>query len=174
MPKRYHTALVILHWLLALMILAMLIGGTFNMANVPNSDPEKLGTLRVHMTLGVSVGVLMLLRLILRLRTRHPPAATSGIAMADRLAKPAHWVLYALVFAMVGSGVALSVVSGLPDAVFGDAPLPESFADYAPRAAHGLFATLLIAFIALHVLAALYHIVVRRDGLLARMGFGAR
>lgn len=174
MPTRYHPALVVLHWLLALMLLVMLAGGTFNMAGVPNSDPAKLATLRIHMILGGSVGLLMLVRLVVRLRTAHPEPARTGHALADRLAPLAHWVLYALVLGMVGSGIALSVTSGLPDAVFGAGTLPESFHAFAPRAAHGLIATLLMLVIALHVLAALYHQILRKDGLMARMGFGRR
>ncbi|MGB7541526.1 MAG: cytochrome b/b6 domain-containing protein, partial [Burkholderiales bacterium] len=45
---------------------------------------------------------------------------------------------------------------------------------YPTRVAHGAIATLLAAFIALHVLAAFYHQFVRKDSLLQRMLFGHR
>ena len=68
----------------------------------------------------------------------------------------------------------IALATGLPDIVFrgSGAPLPETFAGIAPRTVHGIVAKLLIALIALHVAAALYHHFVRRDGLLRRMTFG--
>ena len=76
---------------------------------------------------------------------------------------------------MAGSGIAMSVLAGLPQIVFGGVgTLPVDFNALPPRAVHGIVAKLLMLTIALHVAAALYHQFVRRDGLLARMGFGPR
>ena len=174
MPTRYHPVLVILHWLLAFLIIGALIGGSVMLDDVPNSDPAKLGSLRIHMILGLVIGVLMIVRLVTRLRTAHPPEARIGFALADALAPWAHRLLYVLAFAMVGSGMALSIASGLPDAVFGTAALPESFDAFAPRAVHGIVASLLMALIVLHILAALFHQAVKGDGLLSRMGLGKK
>jgi Cytochrome B561 len=174
MPARYHPALVTLHWLVAVLVLMALAAGTLVFSDMANDDPAKVTALRIHAIMGVSIGVLLLIRLVVRLRTSHPAPATTGIALADRLAPLAHWALYALVLLMVASGLGLSVVSGLGNALFGDAAMPADFHAYAPRAAHGLFASLLMLVIALHLAAALYHTLVRRDGLLRRMWFGAR
>jgi cytochrome b561 len=46
--------------------------------------------------------------------------------------------------------------------------------DFPPSIAHTLLAELLVLFVALHVLAALYHQFVKRDGLLGRISFGHR
>ena len=174
MPTRYHPALVALHWLIALLVLLALAAGTLVLADTPNTDPAKIDGLRVHAIMGVAVGALMLIRLAIRLLTRDPAPATTGIAFADRLAPLAHAALYALVLGMVGSGIAMAVQSGLGDALFGTGALPDSFHSFAVRGVHGLLATLLILTIALHALAAIYHVGVRRDGLLRRMWFGAR
>jgi len=48
-------------------------------------------------------------------------------------------------------------------------PLPPSFLVYPTFAAHGVIAALLVGLIVLHLLAALYHQFVRKDGLLRRM-----
>jgi cytochrome b561 len=53
-------------------------------------------------------------------------------------------------------------------------PLPLSFEAYPSFAAHGYLAALLAAFIALHVVAALFHQFVRKDHLFRRMLFGKR
>jgi cytochrome b561 len=53
-------------------------------------------------------------------------------------------------------------------------PLPPSFEVYPSFVAHGYFALLLAGFIILHVVAALYHQFVRKDGLFRWMWFGRR
>ena len=53
--------------------------------------------------------------------------------------------------------------------VFGSGVLPSDFKAYTPRTVHGLVAKLAMGLVALHVVAALYHQFVLRDGLLGRM-----
>ena len=174
-PARYHTALVALHWLLALLLIVALSMGTFALKTVPNSSPDKIDALRGHMIAGGLILLLTLVRLAVRLKTAHPAPASTGNALLDRLAPATHWALYGLVLLMAGSGVAMSVLAGLPGIVFGGVgSLPVNFDALPPRAVHGIVAKLLMLFIAMHIAAALYHQFVRRDGLLARMGFGRR
>lgn len=174
--SRYHGVLVALHWLLGLMIIVGLVMGILVVEQTPNADPAKVDILRNHMVNGMLIGVLMVLRLIVRVRTAHPPHATTGMAWADAIAPWTHWALYLLAFVMVASGFAMSFMAGLPGIVFegnGQA-LPESFDVYWPRAVHGIAAKLLIALVVLHVVAALYHQFVKGDGLFRRMWFGRR
>jgi cytochrome b561 len=77
-----------------------------------------------------------------------------------------------LLLLLAFSGVMLAVQSGAFAAVFAGGALPEDFRQFMPRKVHGLAARALMALVALHVLAALWHHVVLRDGLLARMGLG--
>lgn len=169
-PVRYHPVLVVLHWLLALMLIVALAMGTLVLEPLPNTSPDKIGALRGHMIAGGLIGLLMLARGVVRLVTARPPALPTGLAWADRLSAPVHALLYVLVFAMVGSGIAMSLATGLPQVVFfGQGTLPATFDGLTPRMVHGLVAKLLMLLIALHVGAALYHALVRRDGLMARM-----
>jgi cytochrome b561 len=173
--RRYHSALVVLHWLVALLVVVGLGVGTFALSALPNSSPDKIGALQGHMIAGGAVGLLTLLRLVVRRVTAHPPPAPTGFALADRLAPLAHGGLYLAVLAMAASGIAMSIGAGLPAIVFGgQGTLPPHFSHLAARAIHGIVAKLLMALIALHVAAAAYHQWVRRDGLLSRMGFGPR
>lgn len=173
--RRYHTALVTLHWLLAAGLIFALGLGTFALDPLPNSSPDKIGALKGHMIVGVTILLLMLARLVVRLKTAHPVAASTGNALLDKLAPLAHWALYLLVFIMAASGISTALLAGLPEIVFGGVgTLPADFKGLLPRAAHGIVAKLLMLTIALHVMAALYHQFVRRDGLLARMGYGSR
>lgn len=173
---RYHPVLVILHWLLAAMIIGGLVVGGFVLAETPNSDPGKIFALRMHMGAGAAILVLMLVRLVTRFASTTPPHATTGNALLDRLGVWTHWALYGLVFLVIASGIGTSQLAGLPEIVFfgSGAPLPDSFDDLAPRAAHGILTKLLAGLIALHIAAALYHQFAKRDGLFSRMWFGAR
>ncbi|MCA0174962.1 MAG: cytochrome b/b6 domain-containing protein [Proteobacteria bacterium] len=172
---RYHLVLVTLHWLLAVLICIALGMGMFSLSATPNSSPAKVDALKGHMVAGITILLLMTVRLVVRAVTAHPPPAQTGMAWADRLGPLAHGALYLGVFAMAGSGIAMAVGAGLPQIVFqGVGQLPADFHHLPARAVHGLVASLLVLLIVLHVAAALYHQWVRRDHLLARMGFGPR
>jgi cytochrome b561 len=173
--SRYHPALVALHWLLAVLIVGALALGALVMAKIPNSDPAKIEALRAHMTGGVLILALMMVRLALRARTAHPAPASAGHPLLDRLAWGSHRLFYLLVLGMAASGSATALEAGLPEVVFaGRGALPADFWVFAPRAVHYAVSRALMLLIALHVAGALYHTVVRRDGLVRRMGFGRR
>lgn len=173
MPSRYHPFLVALHWAIAFCLIGLLIAGSILLAPVANDDPAKLMSFRMHMALGGITLLLLVARIIVRLITRTPPRLPTGNALMDRAAPLTHGLLYILPLAMIISGIVFARASNLPDAVFGAGPMPDSFAHPA-RAVHGIASTLLIALIALHIAAALWHQFVRRDGIMARMWFGAR
>lgn len=173
--KRYHPALVALHWLLALLIIAALALGALVMANIPNSDPHKLEALRSHMSGGTLILILMLARLFVRRGTAHPAPATAGHPLLDRVAWLSHRLFYIAVFGMAGSGLVMALQTRLPWVVFlHEGTLPADFWAFPVRFVHYGFSRLLIALIALHVTGALYHALVLRDGLLKRMFFGRR
>ncbi len=173
---RYPKNMVLLHWLLAFMILGALFGGTVLLEPKANTDPGKLVSLRLHVSLATAILVLMLIRVAVRLRSRTPPAADIGHPVLNRAAPWVHFGLYLLTFAMLGTGIATAIASGLPGILLGpsDAPLPESFDIFTARLAHGIFAKLLILLIAAHIAAALWHQFIRKDALLARMSFGGK
>ena len=168
---RYARPLVILHWVIALFVILALIAGNVLLEAVPNDDPHKVGGLRNHMSLGIVILVLMAVRLIVRIRSTDPDHADAGHPLLNLAAKGVHLALYLLVFAMCLSGIALSGMAGLPGIVFGGSgeALPDSFAEFAPRAAHGIISLLLGLAILAHVAGALYHQLILKDGLMGRM-----
>jgi cytochrome b561 len=72
------------------------------------------------------------------------------------------------------SGMLLVLQSGALDAAFFGGVLPEDFKAFIPRKVHGLLSRVAMGLIALHVLAAVYHQFIIKDGLLSRMGLGSR
>ena len=174
--QRYHPILVGLHWLMAFIIIMSLIFGGFVLTNIPADSPEKLQMMGGHMFGGLLIGGLLLVRLATRVASSHPPRATTGHALLDRIGIWTHWLFYILIAGMVLSGLATAVGAGLFPIVYGDAG-GAAFPDLSglpQRAAHGLIALLLACLAVLHIAAAFYHQFVLKDGLFRRMWFGKR
>ncbi len=171
-PKRYHPALVILHWLSAFLILLTLFAGLGMLGDMPNT-PQKAPMLATHMTMGLTILTLTVIRLVVRFISKKPAPATAGHPLLDKIGRATHWLLYLGALGMGLSGLGIAVQSGiLPLLGGGEIPLPADFMVYPPRIGHGWVARLLLGLIALHIGAAFYHQLVRKDGLLGRMWFG--
>ena len=172
---RYHPALVALHWLMALLIIMMLIFGNFVTGPLANSDPAKIEALTGHMAIGMSLGVLLIIRLIVKRSTDKPPHAKTGNAMLDRLGIGTHHLMYLLVALMVLSGLGMAFGFGLFGVVYGgEGVIPEALSTSIASMIHNAVSNILVILLALHVLAALYHQFRLRDRLFSRMWFGDR
>jgi cytochrome b561 len=175
MVSRYHPILVVLHWVLALFIIAALALGALVLVKIPNSSPMKIEALRSHMSGGMAILALMLIRLVIRSGSAHPAPASAGHPLLDRLAWASHRLFYGTVAAMAGSGIIMALQTGLFGTVFaGHGNLPQDFWTFPIRSFHYAVSRVLMTLIAVHVVAALYHAFVLRDGLLGRMFFGRR
>lgn len=171
-PKRYHPALVVLHWLSALLIILTLFAGLGALGDMPNTL-EKAPMLATHMTMGLIILTLTVIRLVVRFTSKKPAPATAGNPILDKIGVATHWLLYLGALGMGLSGLGIASQSGIfPLLGGGEAALPVDFMVYPPRLGHGFIARLLLGLIALHFGAALYHQFIRKDGLLGRMWFG--
>jgi cytochrome b561 len=167
---------ITLHWLLALVILAMFVLGVY-MQDLPFS-PWRLKLYNWHKWAGISFLLLSVLRLAWRVRQR-PPALPAAITRAmpswqNLLHHATHHLLYALFFLVPVLGWAYSSAAGFPIVWFGQLALP----DFVPvdkalaeliKPLHEWSAIALMGLAALHVAAALKHQWIDRDGLLLRM-----
>lgn len=174
--KRYHPLLVALHWIIAIMILMALLLGGPALAEMPSTHPDKLFSITGHMIWGMVIGVLLIIRFIVRVKSKKPPKADSGNKLLNMGAQAAHWGLYILVIAMVGSGLGTAISADLFGITFGanGAPLPEDLMQYDARVAHGIIANIILALIAMHVIGWAFHQFILRDNLISRMWFGKR
>jgi cytochrome b561 len=171
-PHRYGAVPIAIHWLSAAAILVML-GTGLTAANT--TDPTALaGILAVHVSVGIAVLILTLLRIGWWLAVDRRPADKEGLpGWQATLSHIVHYGLYGVVVLMLASGVALALLSGVIPRLFNGslAVLPD-FTEYPPFFAHNIASRLLIGLVAVHVGAALYHQLWRQDRLLARMGLG--
>lgn len=171
-PNRYHPALVSIHWLMALLVFIMLGVGKFVMPGVDPTAPQKPMMLQTHAYIGGAIAVLLIVRLVLRFTVKRPTPADAGNAFLNFVAKAVHFLLYFFLLGMAVSGLGLFQMANLPAVFSGAAPYPANFFDYLPRMGHGLTSWLLLAIIALHFGAAMFHQFIKKDNLLARMWFG--
>jgi cytochrome b561 len=173
--SRYHPLLVVLHWLLALIIVAALALGAAVLVKIPNSSPMKIEGLRSHAIGGMLILALMIVRLMIRTYTAHPAPASAGHPALDWLAWASHRLMYLTVMLMPVTGIVMALQSGMFNVIFfGHGTLPADFWVFPIRSVHYLLSRVLMALISLHIVAALYHAFVLRDGLLRRMSFGQR
>ena len=179
---RYSGVAMTLHWLIAALLVGnILLAWYFNtLTGLPKIPP-----IQTHKSIGITVLLLSLVRLAWRLSVPPPPLPPS-VEGWSRLAAGAVYVLF--YFVMIGmplSGWALSSASVIirfkPILLFGAVPWPTlTFLSHLPPApmkqaheafvaVHGLLAKLAYALIALHIVAALRHLVLLRDGVMGRM-----
>lgn len=169
---RYGTVAIALHWITALAILVLFLSGMRSEGSATAAD--KIGVLRVHAPLGISILVLTLLRILWWRMADTKPALIGGMPRWQEISSHAvHGLLYLAMLGMAGSGMALFLSSGAGDVVLwgGAGPLPD-FDDYMLRTVHGAGAKLTLALIVVHAGAALWHQFGMKDGLLGRMWFG--
>jgi cytochrome b561 len=170
-PKRYHPALVAIHWISAVLIILSLLVGTFVLKWMPN-DAAKIPSLAIHMTTGLIILVLTVARVVVRLLTKKPAPATAGNKILDTIGVLTHYLLYLGALGMGISGLGLSMSAGLAQSVFAKiGSLPPDFYVYPMRYGHGFTANAMLALVLLHIGAALYHQVIRKDNLMTRMSF---
>ncbi len=162
-----------LHWLVVLLILALVIVG-LTMTELPKT-PKWFWVYTMHKSLGITVLALMLLRLGWRLYAGRPNPVPGTPAWQQRIASTTHFLLYALVLAQPISGWIYDSASGLrPFRLFGLFAMPklvaadDSVRDLALEA-HEWGIWILLALVALHAGAAFHHHLFRNDATLARM-----
>lgn len=163
-----------LHWGMAAIIFGLILVGLW----IPTVSAETDRAFKdqlylIHKSFGAILLALALVRLAVKLR--RPVAPVEGLTAFERMAsRRTHQLLYALMIAMPLAGWTSSSALGFPVVVFGVLPLPDlvgrnSELGFALLAAHQNMAWVLIAVLALHVGAAVFHHTVRKDRVLRRM-----
>jgi cytochrome b561 len=161
----------VLHWLMAACLLAMLVIGVGMVSTI---RPTYLTLVSIHKPLGIAILVLVLIRLALRLRYG-APALPADLPWPMKLAaEGSHYALYALMIAMPLIGWGMLSAAAYPVVLFGawhlPPILPQSDSLHALLwDAHFYLAFAFFALILLHVAAALFHALVRRDGVFQAM-----
>jgi cytochrome b561 len=160
-----------LHWLMAICIFAMLFIGVGMVSTIA---PKYLPLIAIHKSLGAVIFVLALIRLAVRWRYGAPALPADLPAPMKLAAELSHYVLYILMIAMPLLGWGMLSAANYPIVLFGGVHLPMIL----PQSdslhttlwnAHFTLAFVFFAIVLMHLAAALFHALVRHDGVFEAM-----
>jgi cytochrome b561 len=168
---RYNKLSMALHWLTAILVIAL-----FSLAHIwdffPHNGPEQRTLQTAHVSLGVVLAAVVIIRLIWRVASgRHIPPTVRGVE--GLAARAMHYSLYILLIMMAVAGFGKRWAGhhdveffglGIPSPMASDAAWRHDF-----NVVHEWGAWVIITFAALHAAAALYHHFIRHDDVLRRM-----
>ena len=168
----YTRTAISLHWL----IVALLVGQfifAWTMPHIGRNTPVTT-LISLHFSFGVLILVVAVLRLFWRASHGEPAPANGLPPWQTASARVVHWLLYLLLFVLPMLGWLNASWRGMPIVMFGrELPklLPTRALGWAWTGdVHVLLSNyVLLALVGLHVAAALYHYLIRRDGVLQRM-----
>ena len=172
--ERYTRVAITLHWIIALGVLGQIAFGWW-MIEIPKSPPGvRAYWFNLHKSIGLTLGILIFIRLAWALTHRAPPLPDHIPAWQKFAAKASHVLLYACMIIMPLSGYLGSSFTKYPIKYWGmtlpnwgwDAPLYKDLCSNVHQIAVIVFMTL----IAIHIAAAIKHMMAR-DGVIQRMWF---
>lgn len=170
--ERYDSVTVVLHWLTAILVLAL-----FGSAMAWTYLPREMG-LRwlsgLHVSFGVALAAVVGARLIWRLTYGRRLQAAPGSRIVHIAARSMHLALYGLLLAQIALGFGIEWLGGGPVSFFGFFDIPSPLAasrDLSSRLEniHGVIAWTMMTLVGGHAIAALWHHYVAKDNVLARM-----
>jgi cytochrome b561 len=171
--ERYGAIPKTLHWTIAgLVILAWALGTIGE--DLPRGAVRDAGEF-IHTSAGLAILVLLVVRLVWRLADPPPPPERTPFGRwADYASKFAHWLLYALLAAVILVGITAQFADGDALPVFGLFEIASPWAKNHHFAetveeAHELLANALVIVAGLHTAAAFAHHWLLRDRTLTRM-----
>lgn len=174
--KGYSTGSRLLHWSMAAIIISMLFLGLSMVQSLATWQPDAVD---LHKSFGVVALILVIVRLINRAFSAQVALPTDLPVWQKRIAHLSHIGLYSAMILMPISGWLMQSADGRNVAFFGWFSLPhiieaniKSYALF--REIHGLIAWLFLALILMHVSAALYHALIKQDGVLSSMLYGKK
>jgi cytochrome b561 len=170
---RYSRTAIALHWLVAVAVIVQFSWGWW-MQGIPKQPVgPRVDAFNLHKSIGMTIFLVMCVRAWWRWRHPAPPMPAMPAWQAN-LAHATHMTLYAALFLMPIAGYLGSAFSGYPVKYFG-VTLPawagksDAVKDFM-SAVHLTASFVLAAAVVLHVLGAVKHWLLDRDGLVARMG----
>jgi cytochrome b561 len=165
-PHRFALIQRLLHWLMAACIIAMLFVGVGMVSTVA---PTFLPLILIHKTLGVTLLVLIVIRLALRLHYGAPPLPADLPPAMKLGARLSHLLLYGFMIVMPLLGLDMLWAAAYPVVLYGGIRIP-ALLPQSDRVhtllwnAHFYLGFAFFALVLLHLAAGLFHALIRRDG----------
>jgi cytochrome b561 len=174
-PQAWGWPAQLLHWLVAVLVAAMLALGV-TMVDVVEDLATKFTLYQLHKSVGLTVLALVLLRLAWRIPNPTPAQPATARPWEAAAARLTHALFYVLLLAMPVSGFLMvaSAPISIPTLIFGLISVPHPINPNEARfqllkTIHETIARLLLALLVLHAAAALRHHLLLGDDVLLRM-----
>ncbi|WP_126337755.1 cytochrome b [Legionella spiritensis] len=170
--ESYSAGSKFLHWIIALIVITML-SVSFFLDDLPDSLQGVAFT--IHKSLGVTVLVLVLLRLVWLMAFGRPSLPLAMPGWQKKMAHGVQYSLYVFLLLMPICGWIMSTAANRAPMYFGMFSLPIPLVPVNKQLAgfmkecHETIAWILIALIVLHVAGALKHHFIDKDNVLRRM-----
>ncbi len=171
--ESYTATAKFLHWLIAVAVFAQISLGLW-MIGIPKSPPGiRVYWFNMHKSIGITIGVLVLLRLLWRFTHPAPPLPGTVPAWQRIAAKANHILLYVCMIVMPVSGYLGSSFTKFPIIYWGmrlphwgwESPALKELMSQV----HFVTVITFITLIAIHIAGALKHLLINRDGVFQRM-----
>ena len=174
--ERYGPVSQAFHWLTVALFAAQF-GIAFYMHDLPRG-PSKLEWYALHKSIGVTILVLILLRLAWRRANVKPPLPPDMPRWQEIAAHGVQHSMYLIMVLMPISGLVMSWAANYPVSVYGLFTLPNLVAPSetlkeAMEVVHLVFAWTVAGLVSAHVAGALNHHFIQKDNVLRRMLPGA-
>ena len=174
-PPAYSVTARVLHWLTAVLVLAMIPLGIV-IAN-EWGGPLQEWLYNMHRSVGALLIPIVMVRLLYRLTHEPLPLGADIPALQQHAAHTAHWTLYALLIVQPFIGWIATSAYRAPMPMFGLFELPPIWPMNRPLSerlfiVHRTLGVTIAGIATVHIAAALYHHFVRRDRVLMRMVTG--
>ena len=172
LAQPYTATARLFHWLIVVLLVAQVSIALVLPALLPATAAAALSAW--HLSVGSTILFVMLLRLGWRLTHAPPPPPADLSPPLRLLSRATHWAFYVILIVLPVLGWTAASAYGATVRLFGLIPLPalvppnERFGGTIGEV-HGAVAMVLLALIALHVAGALYHALVKRDGVIRRI-----
>ncbi len=174
MNFRYGPAARFFHWTTAGVVVAMIVLGVWITKYEPKDEAFKLQLYNLHESFGVVLFALVILRIFARFG--NPPAPLENQPALIRIgSRLNHFALYAVLLVQPVLGFLDTNAWGFPVKWFGLITIPspigkqEEAVAQQLSGAHYAGALILVALIALHLMGAAYHGLIRQDAVVKRM-----
>jgi cytochrome b561 len=173
MNPTYASSQKAIHWAVFLLVIG-LYGLTYVVDLFPRGDPGRALVWWLHISFGMLLFALVVVRVGLRLTLGTPGLPVEMSQLERWVAKIVHLLLYALLVAIPILGILLTWYRGDALSFFGLFTIPAPVSPDRATAGfikqlHSLCANLILILAGLHAAAALWHHFIRRDDVLKRM-----
>jgi len=171
-PERYGIISQTLHWIIVVFVSIQFVVGSIA-ADLP-LGMQRLILLSRHKSIGMTIFILMILRLLWRLSNQVPLLPAEMSSHEQRLARLIHWLFYILLLCIPVAGWINSSASNLTVSWFGifnwpDLVEPDKYIATIAKGTHKILVWTLLAIISLHTMAALRHHFILKNNILIRM-----